>query len=56
MLGILGMILLKAWYEDVAKWLSGSLKAGNKSGNSSEVASYDLGFIAITALLSCVWA
>ena len=34
--------------------VSGSLKAGNKSGNSSEVASYDLGFSAITVLLSCI--
>ena len=48
------LILFKAWYEDVANWLSGFWKARNKSGNSSEVASGDLGFVVITALLSCL--
>ena len=46
------LILLIAWYEDVANRISGSLKDRNKSGNSSEVASYDLGFSVLTALLS----
>ena len=36
----------------IANLISGSSKAGNKSGYSSEVASGDLGFVVITALLS----
>ena len=39
------LILFKGWYKDVANWLSGFWKAGNKSGNSSKVASGDLGFV-----------